>query len=151
MCLFYKYRGLILKLLVVTLLFTSQIGAQEKIKVRVGLSHSSAYQRPDVFFIELLEAVFSKMPQHQLVFHPPYTLARSIKLLEGNEVDAIVNITANDRVDGCVSEPIFYYRNVITTYGSKLKLTKLDDLIGLNVVAFKNSRSVLGEKFAKIT
>ena len=57
MGIYYKHSRRILKFVfavVIAMLATNLIAAPDKIKIRIGLSHSSSYQRPDGLFIATL-------------------------------------------------------------------------------------------------
>lgn len=79
-----------------------------------------------------------------------YPLSRLIYAYDGvQEVDAAAPVTSRFNVGGRLSGAYIRYQNVaISLAAQPLALTRVQDLAGLRVMAFQNSRQVLGPEYA---
>jgi len=119
--------------------------------VKVSLVHSNSFTEQDGPHRQLIEQVFAQLEQYQLQLMPPITLARSYKSLKAGLVDGIVNIISNDNIDGCITDPMFFYFNVIVvSKHSGINLHSLQDLANKSVSAFPRARLVMGKQFAAL-
>ena len=126
--------------------------AQDKIlSILVGMDKPPYIQMQDGagFELELLKAVINEMGYSSVFMHVPN--ARISYLLEQGNADIAtlqgVQETSNQLL---YSQPYIRYQNaVITLRENNYSIDELDDLSGLNVVAFQGASRVLGTEYEK--
>ncbi|MCR8921348.1 transporter substrate-binding domain-containing protein [Dasania sp. GY-MA-18] len=100
-------------------------------------------------FAEIINATFQLIPEYQ----PKYVFGHSNEGLwagfKSGHVDAASNVFDSVAVDGCLSAPIFRFRDVaVSKANSHLVINQIDDFKEKSIVTFQGARGFLGEEFS---
>ncbi|WP_417453670.1 substrate-binding periplasmic protein [Kiloniella sp.] len=102
-------------------------------------------------FTEIIAAVFQEIPDHDPVFIFGRPNNRLWQEFTRRKVDAVSNLFDSVEVDACRSDPAFRFRDVaITRAETNITLEKIEDLEGLNIIAFQGAKDFFGPSFASV-
>lgn len=122
--------------------------------VTIGMGNFAPYyiaEGETGIFIDLIKAVFRRLPDHQ----PRFLFGRPNKRLwidfKNGKIDAVSNMFGSVEWQGCRSEPVFRFRDVaVTRADAGLALKSIDDLAGKRIVTFQGAAGFFGPKFADL-
>jgi ABC-type amino acid transport substrate-binding protein len=125
--------------------------AQAK-EITIGSSSFSPYHLPQTnsgIFPDIITAVFREMPGYEPKYVFDVSVAGILRSYQAGRVDAISNLFDSMTAQGCRTEPLFRFSDVVI---SKVKddrqLESLADLDGLNVIAFEGATGFFGDDYA---
>lgn len=102
-------------------------------------------------FTEIIDKVFSKMPNHQ----PKYAWGRSnnrlwVDFSEG-KLDAVSNLFDSVKLKACRTDPIFRFRDIaISNKKDNLDIKTINDLKEKNIITFQGARDFFGKQFTSV-
>jgi len=139
-----------MKVILLSLLFiiSPQICAKE---VHIGLGNFEPYfisESKTGLFKELLDLVFTYMPEHTPVYHFDHSNNRLFDGFKSSKLDALANIIDAVDVAPCYVSSFFHFQDVaISRKEDQLKLDSISDLNGKSIITFQGARVFYGEEF----
>lgn len=122
--------------------------------LKVGLGNFRPYFSADGdsgVFVDLLRTIFREIPEYTVEYVPNLSNLRLLSGLHSGHLDAAVNIFDGQLVDGCISDRVFRFQDVVVSYKRQgLKIDSVDDLAGLDIVSYQGARAFLGEAYRKV-
>ncbi|KLN59615.1 hypothetical protein WH96_17165 [Kiloniella spongiae] len=134
-------------------LFCLSARAESK-EVTIGMGNFAPYyiaEGETGIFTDIIAAVFHELPDYEPVFVFGRPNNRLWQDFSRRKVDAVSNLFDSVEVGGCRSDPVFRFRDVaITHVETELSLQKIEDLKGLNIIAFQGAKEFFGPEFSSI-
>lgn len=122
--------------------------------LRIGLANFEPYFSADGksgAFVEILDNIFSRMPDYQVEYVPNLSNRRLLSDLSSGNINGAANIFAGQSVKGCVTDPVFRFQDVVISLREQqLEVDSLIDLEGLRVVAYQGASLFLGEAYQQV-
>lgn len=122
--------------------------------VRIAMGNFEPYfieKTQSGIFTELIEAVFSKMPQKRPQFLFGYSNRRAWHEFEQKKIDAVSNLIDSVKLTACRSDKFFRFRDVvISKASSEFSIRRVADLADKRIVTFQGAKGFLGEEFSKM-
>lgn len=144
---YFKHKYLLLQIL----FLLTTIFSNEKI-VRIGISKSIPpfVIKEDTTGIEMDILRKSLEPNGYQVVPEFLPLARTFLHFEKGLLNGVFNVT-KEMVKGFYTDTVITFQNcVISLADNNFQITKIEDLTGLNVVAFQKASVILGKKFNEV-
>ncbi len=134
-------------------LFFFPLQAESK-EVSIGMGNFAPYyiaENQTGIFTDIITAVFQELPDYEPVFVFGRPNNRLWQDFNRRKVDAVSNLFDSVQAQGCRSDPVFRFRDVaITRTETKISLEKIQDLRGLNIIAFQGAKDFFGPEFSAI-
>jgi polar amino acid transport system substrate-binding protein len=132
-------------------LFFFPLQAESK-EVSIGMGNFAPYyiaEGETGIFTDIITAVFQELPDYEPVFVFGRPNNRLWQDFSRRKVDAVSNLYDSVEVGGCRSDPVFRFRDVaITRVETGLSLQNIEDLKGLNIIAFQGAKEFFGPEFS---
>ena len=142
----------LLLLLLLSAQYTWANDAQSVKTIRIAMGNFEPYfieNTKSGIFTELINAVFSKMPDYKPLYLFGYSNHRAWHDFEKNKIDAVSNLIDSVKLTACRSDRFFRFRDVvISKASSQFTIRRVSDLAGKRIVTFQGAKGFLGDEFA---
>lgn len=143
-----RFRG---KLLLCCLLFAPAKAEQ----IIIGLGNFAPFfgqpEQP-ALFKDIIDSVYRRIPERQVIYRYMLSNARLVKVLNEGKVDGAANMFNQNEVQGCLTDPVFKYKDVVISLQAKhLQIKEVADLADKSIVTYQRARNLLGQEFRKVT
>ena len=122
--------------------------------IRVAMGNFEPYfiqKNQSGIFTELIDAVFSKMPNYKTQYLFGYSNSRAWHDFEQSKIDAVSNLIDSVKIAACRSDKIFRFRDVvISKASSNFQIRRISDLADKRIVTFQGAKGFLGEEFSNM-
>ncbi|WP_199610670.1 substrate-binding periplasmic protein [Flocculibacter collagenilyticus] len=99
-------------------------------------------------FKSIIDGVYKHIPDRQVQYLYMMPTKRLLNMLNKGEADGAANIFNQAEVQGCITDPVFRYEDVVITRTSKkFKIMSLEELSGKTVVGYQRALNLLGDKY----
>lgn len=120
--------------------------------IRIAMGNFEPYFIEDSnsgIFTELIQAVFSQMPEYKPKFIFGYSNRRAWYDFKQGNIDAVSNLIDSVKLSACRSDRFFRFRDVvISKASSQFTIRRVSDLAGKKIVTFQGAKGFLGDEFA---
>ncbi|MDP5212597.1 ABC transporter substrate-binding protein [Pseudoalteromonas tunicata] len=126
----------------------------EKTELIIGLGNfEPLFSEPDkaALFKDLIDGVFSYLPQYQLSYRYMLSNGRLEQALAEKQLDGAANIFRSPTASTCLTKPFFRFTDVAVSKKDKvISMKQVSQLANYSVVSYQNATTLLGDEYRNI-
>ena len=129
---------------------TTHSYAEELVIALGNFSPMFAQEGESALFKDIIDGVYRHLPHRQVSYQYMVPNARLVLELNQNIIDGASNIFSQEEINGCLTEPVFRFKDVAVTLKSKNhNITAIKDLNNKSIVTYQRAEYLLGQEFSQ--